>query len=72
MMKPFTFVIGLLTVVAPAFSAEVFITNFAKSNNRQAAFQLAYPSGLFTPAGGFGNTLDITADGSGRSCGNRR
>jgi hypothetical protein len=49
MMKPFTFVIGLLTVVAPAFSAEVFIFNFAKSNNMQVALQLAYPSGLFTP-----------------------
>ena len=41
MMKPFTFVIGLPTVVAPAFSVEVLITNFAKSNNMHAALQLA-------------------------------
>jgi hypothetical protein len=56
--------LGILAAATPAFSSEVFITNFTKSNNMQAALQLAYPSGLFTPAGGFGNSFDITADGS--------
>jgi hypothetical protein len=62
-------VIGLLLLAsAPAFSTQIFITNFTKNANLQTDYCSCYPTGLISDSNAYGTGAigyDITSDGNG-------